>query len=114
MNQNIQPAFETPPYAETGSAQTGDPGTVLLKGNLLELSDADRVEVGFEYQLYGGFAEAMYNTQWQSTKLTSRTEPGPFQIPVQDLESGREYQYRAIVKHPKIVMRGDHKRFRAE
>ncbi|MHB8900749.1 MAG: alpha-L-fucosidase [Thermoguttaceae bacterium] len=48
--ENVRPAFETPPFAETGSARTGDPGRAVLEGNLATLGEAGEVTVGFEYQ----------------------------------------------------------------
>jgi len=41
-------------------------------------------------------------------------EVGRFKDEVTGLKPGTEYQYRAIVRHPKITMRGDHKRVRAK
>jgi hypothetical protein len=71
------------------------------------------VEVGFECQVYGGFAAAMHNTEWTATPTRMLDAEGNFEIMVTGLRPGVEYQYRAFVKHPKIVMRGDHKLFTA-
>ncbi len=108
--ENVRPAFQTPPYAETVRARTVGPGRVELEGNLTTLGEAAKVTVGFEYQVYGGFAEAMYNTNWTSTKTTTMTTLGKFAVEVDGLEAGTEYQFRAVVTSPKITMRGDHKR----
>jgi alpha-L-fucosidase len=112
--ERVKPAFEVPPYAETIRAVAGNEGTAVFEGELLELAGERQVEVGFEYQEYLGFAEAMYNTTWTRTKLSSMNDVGRFQCEVNDLKPRTEYQYRAIVRHPKITMRGDHKRFRAK
>lgn len=112
--ENIRPAFETPPYAETARAKVIGPERVELEGNLSTLGEADQVTVGFEYQIYGGFAEAMYNTEWTSTETVPMTAPGRFSIEVEGLKPGTEYQYRAVVTSPKITMRGDHKRLVAK
>ena len=108
--ENVRPAFETPPYAETIRAKGIAPGRVEFEGDLTTLGDAESVEVSFEYQVYGGFAEAMYNTEWSSTKTVRMSSPGKFSIEEQGLESGKEYQFRAAVTSSKITMRGDHKR----
>lgn len=42
------------------------------------------------------------------------SEVGGVRFEVNDLKPGTEYQYRAIVRHPKITMRGDHKRIRVK
>jgi len=70
--------------------------------------------VGFEFQEYLGFAEAMYNTRWTAAPTQKRSKLGPFRIEVKGLKSGVEYQYRAVVKHPRLTMRGGHLRIRAK
>ncbi len=112
--ENVRPAFETPPYAETVRAKVVGPGRVEFEGDLTTLGGNDEVTVGFEYQVYGGFAEAMYNTEWNSTKAVQLTAPGKFSIETERLKPGTEYQYRAVVASPKITMRGDHKRVRVK
>ena len=112
--ENVRPAFETPPYAKTVRAKAVGPGRVELEGDLTTLGEAGSVDVGFEYQVYGGFAEAMYNTEWTSTKTVRMSAPGKFSIEAQGLEPGTEYQFRAVVTSPKITMRGDHKRVTAK
>ncbi len=108
--ENVRPAFETPPCAETGRAKAIGPGRVELERDLTTLGGAAKVTVGFEYQVYGGFAEAMYNTEWTPTETSTLTTPGRFVVEVDGLESGVEYQFRAVVTSPKITMRGDHRR----
>ena len=76
----------------------------------MELAVGVEVEVGFEYQVFGGLAEAMHNTEWSATPTKRMTGPGEFTIELSGLKAGTEYQYRALVKHPKITVRGDHKR----
>jgi len=106
--ENVQPAFQTPPYAQTLPAITAAGDSIELAGKLLELGDAKEVEVGFEYQVYGGFAEAMYNIEWTQTKFKSMTTAGKFSARATDLKPKTDYQFRAVVKHPKITVRGDH------
>jgi alpha-L-fucosidase len=112
--QNVEPTFDVPPYAATGTAAAEPGGKIVLRGELLEMAGADQVDVGFEYQQYGGFAEAMYNTRWSRSKLTTMTRKGQFSAVVDGLKPGQQYQYRAMVKHPVITMRGDHRRVQAK
>ena len=111
--QHVQPAITTPPYAETLRAAVDEEGQAVLEGKLVELADAEQIEVGFEFQKYLGFAEAMYNTEWTATTTRTLTKPGTFRLQVKGLEPGTEYQFRAFARHPKLTVRGDHKRFRA-
>jgi alpha-L-fucosidase len=112
--EHVKPAFEVPPYAETVRAAAGGDGKITFEGKLVELAGEDRVEVGFEYQEYLGFAEAMYNTNWTRTTLATMSHAGPYEVEMTGLKPDVEYQYRAIVRHPKITMRGDHKRVRVK
>jgi len=108
---HVKPAIAVPPYAETSSAQVQASGAVSLKGKLLEMAGASEVTVRFEIQEYLGFAEAMVNTQWAATSALKQSETGPFEIQVTGLKTGIEYQYRAVVEHPQLSVRGDHRRF---
>ncbi len=112
--QHVAPAIETPPYAETVRATTQGQGSVILEGKLLELAGAETVQVGFELQEYLGFAEATYNTKWSATSTQQLAATGEFRLRVKGLKPGTEYQYRALVQHPKITVRGDHLRFMAK
>ncbi len=107
--ENVEPAITQPPYAETAGAEARGSSTVVFRGDLMELGGAAAVEVGFEYQAYGGFAAAMHNIEWTATATRKMTARGRFEVEVTGLEPGTEYQYRAFVRHPKITMRGDHK-----
>jgi alpha-L-fucosidase len=109
--EHVKGAFENPPYAETGKATEFGNGKILLEGDLKALGGAAKVQVGFEYQVYGGFAEAMYNTKWERGTVPAPTRgPGPFRLEIDGLQPGQTYQYRAFVQNPKIIMRGDHRR----
>lgn len=109
--ENVEPAITQPPYAETGAASAAAGGAAVFNGQLLEMGGAAAVDVGFEYQEYGGFAAAMHNTEWKTTGTRRMTAKGAFEMRVTGLKPGAEYQYRAFVKHPRIIMRGDHKLF---
>jgi alpha-L-fucosidase len=106
----VQPALRIPPYAETGAAAAQGSGTLRLQGELVEMAGAEQVTVGFEWQEYLGFAEAMYNTEWDATATLQQSATGPFEIEVTGLKPGVDYQYRAVVRHPQLTVRGDHRR----
>jgi len=108
--ENVEPAFQRPPHIETLGAKSLGNGKIRFSGKLVDLAEADQVEVGFEYQVYGGFSAAMHNTQWSQSPLAAVDKPGEFAAEVEGLKPGETYQYRAMGKHPKITMRGDHKR----
>jgi len=66
------------------------------------------VQVGFLLKPYEGFAEELQAAGvWQKTKLVELTKEGTFTVSIDGLETGKEYQYRAVVAHPKIEVKGD-------
>jgi alpha-L-fucosidase len=108
---NVKPSCQ-PPLVVNGKAN-GTSGQVTFNGELKDLGDAQTVLVGFEYQEYLGFAENMYNDEWFSTELTEVTEPGAFSMTL-NVPGGKTYQWRAIVKHPRVKMSGDHSKVSVE
>ena len=106
---HVRPALK-PPAVDTQKAEAGGPGGVIAHGTLLDLGDAATVQVGFEYQEYLGFTEALNNEQWTATPLTGQDHAGAFTLPITGLQAGKTYQVRAVVAHPKLTMRGDFQR----
>jgi alpha-L-fucosidase len=70
--------------------------------------------VGFEYQVYGGFATAMHNTRWLATDFRELDAPGEFVMHVGGLKAGQTLQFRAVVRHPQVTLRGNHQRVTPE
>jgi alpha-L-fucosidase len=108
---NVKPSCQ-PPVVINGKAK-GKNGSVTFNGELKDLGDTDSVEVGFEYQEYLGFAENMYNDEWIATKRVIQTKPGTFSRKV-EVPNDKTYQWRAVVKHPKVKMTGDHSKVSVE
>ncbi len=105
---HAEPAL-SPPVVQTESYFTEN-GDIVIEGELIDNGRAT-VQVGFQYRQYAGFVEELYQNEWKQTKLLTSQGTGPFQIPLQDLEPGTVYQYRAMVKHPLLTIYGDVKRF---
>ena len=95
-----------PPAVVNGKSK-GKNGTIVFRGDLKDLGDAETVEVGFEYRVYGGFAENMYMEGWESTERVEVSETGPFEMEV-EVPNGKTYQWRSVVRHPRVKMTGDH------
>ncbi|SMP77080.1 alpha-L-fucosidase [Neorhodopirellula lusitana] len=102
---NVKPSCK-PPLVVNGKAK-GKDGQIAFQGELKDLGDADEVLVGFEYQEYLGFAENMYNDEWTATELVKMGKPGAFTDTVK-VPGNKTYQWRAVVKHPRLKMTGDH------
>ncbi|OQP64437.1 alpha-L-fucosidase [Niastella vici] len=106
--ENVEPALD-PPQVETGIANSSN-GSVELNGRLIKKGNADSLQVYFEYRPYAGFAENLYSKDWLKTTPVYIREAGNFTRLLPGGEEGKEYQYRAVVIHPRLTVRGDVKR----
>lgn len=108
--ENVEPALD-PPFVNTiGASAAG--ARMVLKGALMKKGDEDQLEVGFMYRPYAGFAENLTGGAWTYTHFIDMNNLDVFNIGVNDLASGQEYEYRAVVRHTKIEIKGEIKRFR--
>jgi alpha-L-fucosidase len=106
--EKVEPALD-PPQVETGTAVIKS-GAVELNGRLLKKGNADSLQLLFEYRPYAGFAENLYSKDWLRTAPVAIRETGNFTLALPGVEAGKEYQYRAVVIHPRLTVRGDVKR----
>jgi alpha-L-fucosidase len=107
--ENIEAALD-PPIVETINSVVSEKG-VTISGKGTNLKDSESLKGAFEYHLYGGFSGNINNTEWNKTGSLSMDNKGEFRILLNNLERGKEYEYRAIIMHPKITIRGEIKRF---
>ena len=104
-----------PPKVTTGAADWDTAaGSVSLEADLESLGKVDAVEAGFQVRRKKDSAE-MYEPDypWRDLGLAAKTAPGAFHARAEDLTPGREYEYRALVKHPLLTLYGVTKFFRA-
>ena len=105
--ENVEPAL-TPPQIKTEKAQK-EKNRVVLRGTLLDLGDAETVEIGFEYRAYEGWIPesqtSSFDKNWQKTQLLQISKPGDFERVI-DLETTDLQIYRAVVRHPRITLYG--------
>ena len=107
--ENVIPALD-PPAVETIKADISG-NKVTLRGSLAKKGDAESVKAGFEYRPYAGFVENLYSTSWIRTQFLEKTSEGAFSIEIENLKSDIQYEFRAVVIHPKMTIYGDIKRF---
>ncbi len=101
-----------PPAVQTKSAAAVPGGKVVLAGELIRLGDARSVEVGFQYRLRHDSTEPLATADpWHDTERSGQTEPGTYKIQLDGVKPEQAYQYRAVVKHPRITLFGDVKIF---
>lgn len=107
--ENVVPALY-PPVVETLKADVIE-NKVILKAKLIKKGDMGSYKVGFEYRPYGGFVENLYSASWDSTKWIEITREGDFSIGLEGLKKGIQYEFRAVIIHPRMKIYGDIKRF---
>jgi len=107
--ENVEPALD-PPFVETVSAMASG-NRMVLKGELVKMGDVDQLEVGFLYRPYAGFAENLTAGEWTYSHFLEMEKLQTFNVGINDLVPGQEYEYRAVVRHPKIEIKGEIRRF---
>jgi subtilisin len=90
---------------ETTDAFRVTESTVTLVGELTELDGADSAELSFEYGTDG---------LTETTSVTTRNSAGFYQIDISGLESGTEYQFRAVAEAGSASDTGSTKTFTTE
>jgi alpha-L-fucosidase len=103
---NVTPRF-TPPKVETSGARfDASTRTATLRGALLDMGKTDSLQVGFEYRSIVGLDASDRSIPWQAGPSTTLTAPGPFSLPLPDLNPTGVYEFRAWVKHPLLTIFG--------
>lgn len=108
--EHAEPALD-PPFVNTLHTDPHD-GTITLYGELIKKGDGDRFELGFMYRPYAGFAENLTGGEWIYSGFQEVNDLMIYAIEIEGLKTMLEYEYRAVVRHPKIEIKGEIKRFR--
>ncbi len=103
----VEPTL-TPPVVQTLPPRRQSQET-QLKGFLAKRGDQQNLEYGFEYRPYPQLF-SQTPTDWKQTEWVQQTTNGHFNLPLKGLSSG-EYEVRAIVKNPVLVVPGEVLRF---
>jgi alpha-L-fucosidase len=107
---HVTPRF-TPPKVETAGARFDAAAkTATLRGALLDMGKTASLEVGFEYRSIVGLDASDRSIPWQAGPSTTLTAPGPFSLPLPNLNPEGVYEYRAWVRHPLLTIFGAEKR----
>ncbi len=107
--ENVEPALD-PPFVNTLDAEMIN-GKVRLHGELVKNGNGEKLEVGFLYRPYAGFAENLSGGEWTYSKFINVESMGNFSIEIEGIKPNVTYEYRAVVRHPKIEIKGDVKRY---
>lgn len=104
--ENVEPALIAPRIITLDQYSIKD-DVVSLNLDLMDLGDAENVELAFQYRPTPGSLNAVGEMEdWHQSNLIRVNKPGIYTIKVNEIKDG-DYQYRAVVKHPKIIITGE-------
>jgi alpha-L-fucosidase len=111
---NVQTAL-TPPRIETTSGTWNRAmGTATLEGTILNVGNAEGMEVGFEYRPIRGGDVNERNQPWTPSSFERRTTIGPYSATITGLKPTEAYEYRAVARHPLLSIYGAEKQLAAK
>jgi alpha-L-fucosidase len=104
--ENVEPAL-IPPRIITLDDFAIDNQEVTLNLELKDLGDAEKVQLAFQYRITPESLNVVGEIEnWTETKFIEVREPGVYSIKLRGI-GPENYQYRAMVKHPKITITGE-------
>jgi alpha-L-fucosidase len=104
----------TPPEVTTSNATwNASRNAETLGGALTNLGGVPEVQAGFQYRVKKDGTDLSERTEpWIDLPLTARNATGDFSYELQNLNAARDYEYRAVVRHPLLTTYGQEKTFR--
>jgi alpha-L-fucosidase len=107
-------AAMTPPQVTTlGAEWNAASGLETLHGNMANMGKAEKVETGFQFRLKKDGTDLSERTEpWTDLPTSERTATGGFEYVLHGLTPGRDYEFRAQVKHPLLTIYGQERTFR--
>ena len=105
---NASPALK-PPTVITHNAEIKgrEKNELYFNGKVVKTGDIENITVGFQYRIYSGFVEELYSNEWKETENVEISGTGEFSVKTNLVKKGKEYQFRAMAKHPKMIVYGD-------
>lgn len=104
----------TPPKVTTLRAEWNPAAAVeMLHGSLDGLGNVPQVEAGFQFRVKKDGTDLSERTEpWTDLPVTARAATGEFTYSLSGLTPGRDYEFRAQVRHPLLTVYGVEKTFR--
>lgn len=104
----------TPPQVTTLRAEWNPAAAVeMLHGSLDGLGNVPQVEAGFQFRVKKDGTDLSERTEpWTDLPVTARAATGEFTYSLSGLTPGRDYEFRAQVRHPLLTVYGVEKTFR--
>jgi alpha-L-fucosidase len=112
---NVEAAMRPPEVVTSGAVWKSETGSELLQGRLTNLGNVASVEVGFQYRVKKDGTDLSERTEpWVDLPTVAQTATGNFSYVLGGLAANREYEFRAMVKHPLLTLYGLERTFRTE
>ena len=108
--ENIKAAIK-PPKVLTKDAKLVE-NEVVFVADVLDYEDNENLKLGFEYRKYAGFLENLYFKEWFETNFIETHGSNTFQTKLGNLMPNTEYEYRAVIIHPRMKIYGEIKRIK--
>ena len=109
---NADQALIPPEVITSNAAWDAAKQTETLHGTLANLGSAPEVQVGFQYRVKKDGTDLSEKIEpWTDLPLAPRKTTGEFSYDLANLAANRDYEYRAVVRHPLLTMYGQEKTF---
>ena len=105
---NVKPSVRPGKVETLESDGISKEGVVILKAKILDMGGSDVLKAGFQYRPYAGFTEELEGKYpWKDTDFIEVNKAGEYKVKLEGLTKGPRYQYRAVIKHPRVTVCGD-------
>lgn len=103
---NVEPAF-LPPAIITLKHRPAE-GGVQLNGEIKNIQQGESVSAGFQYRTFEGDPEDKFTVgEWIDFDFKTYSANSFMSVVLKSLKAGSTYQFRTVVKHPKMLIEGD-------
>jgi alpha-L-fucosidase len=109
--ENVEPVFREEVQVQTGESRTAREA-VTLAGRVTGNKKGQRIRACFYYRPYAGQVETLYAAPWKRSAWTAILPDGSFRLTGGVPDTGRQYEYRAVVEYHGIEINGDDRIFR--
>jgi alpha-L-fucosidase len=110
---HVEAAMQPPQVATLTAVWVPETASEVLHGSLTNMGNVNQVEVGFEWRVKKDGTDLSERTEpWTDLPVAPRTATGEFAYSLKGLTPGRDYEFRAEVKHPLLTMYGQERTFR--
>lgn len=111
---HVEAAMQPPEVSTLRADWDTSTATETLHGSLVNMGNVASVDVGFQYRVKKDGTDLSERTEpWTDVPWAARNATGDFTYELRGLAAGREYEFRAQVKHPLLTIYGQEKTFRA-